>query len=98
MYVLNKLWNGEISPMERSIRSGSEYHKALVEICEKTEALLEILPPEAKAQMEDLEDLRANLHLLAEADTFVYGFRLGAGMMLDIIGETEDPYSGTAGS
>lgn len=92
MYVLNKLWNGEVSPMERSIRPGSAYHKTVSEICEKTEALLETLPPEAKAKVEVLENLTSRLNLLAEEDMFLYGFRMGARMMLDIVGDYEGQF------
>ena len=34
MYVLDKLWRGEISPNEKSIYKGSEYHRKLLELCE----------------------------------------------------------------
>lgn len=92
MHVLNQIWHGEISPMERRIRPGSEYQKALVKYCDKMDAFLEALPPEAKAQAEALEDLKCDLNMLAEEDMFLYGFRLGAGMMLDILEEQEGQF------
>jgi len=92
MYVLEKLWRGEISPMERPLRRGSEYHQKIVEICGKMDALLEALPPAAKAQVEELDDLKTDLSLLAEKDSFLYGFRMGARTMLDILGEYEGQF------
>lgn len=87
MYVLNKLWTGEISPMERMIRPGSAYQKTVAEISTKMDILMEALSPEEKTQVEELEDLKGNLNLLAEEEQFLYGFRMGARMMLDIMGE-----------
>ncbi len=92
MYVLDKLWRGDISPTERMIRPGSEYHKALVKYCDQMDAFLETLSPEAKAQAEALEDLKSDLNLLAEEDMLLYGFRMGAGMMLDIMGEDKGQF------
>lgn len=89
MYMLNKLWTGEVSPMERMIRPGSEYHKTLAQFCDKMDAFLETLPPEAKAQAVELENLKCRLNLLEEEDMFLYGFRMGARMMLDILGDDE---------
>lgn len=85
MYVLNQLWKGEITPMERTVRRGSEYHQTMVEISKKMEAMLEAQTPEARKQIEDLENLKSDLNLLEEEDIFIYGFRTGARMMLDIM-------------
>ncbi len=90
MYVLKDLYWGNISPTERSIRPGSDYKKASAQICEQINRLLEILTPEEKAQLEAIDSLRNNMATLAEEDMFIYGFRLGARIMLDVVGE----YSG----
>lgn len=78
--------------MERTIRPGRVYHQTLVEICEKTEALLETLPPKEKIMLEELEDLGSSINLLGEEDSFLYGFRMGARLMLDIIGDYEGQF------
>ncbi|MBQ8237620.1 MAG: hypothetical protein IJZ39_05695 [Oscillospiraceae bacterium] len=87
MYVLDKLWRDGISPSERYVRPGSEYQKASTRRNEEMERLLELLSPEAKAQMDVVETLRYDLTMLSEEDVFIYGFRLGARLMLDIMGE-----------
>lgn len=92
MYVLNQLWRGEISPIERSIRPGSAYHKTIAEISEKMDALQKTLPPEEKEKVEALEDLKSELNLLVEEDLFLYGFRIGARMILDIVGDYEGQF------
>ncbi len=87
MYVLKNLFWGNISPTERSVRPGSDYKKASIQICEQIDRLLEILTPEEKERLEAIDSLRNNMAALAEEDMFIYGFRLGARMMLDVMGE-----------
>jgi len=87
MYVLKDLWRGNISPTERSVRPGSDYKKVSHEICEKIDRFLETLSPEEKKQWEAISDLRNDMTLMGEEDAFIYGFRLGARMMMDIVGE-----------
>ena len=41
--------------------------------------------------MENYEDLQAELTEISEQDTFIRGFRLGARVILDVIGEYASP-------
>ncbi len=90
MYVLKELYWGNISPTERSVRPGSDYKKASLEICKQLDLFLESLTPEEKQQWEAIDVLRNNLATMAEEDMFIYGFRLGARMMMEVMGD----YSG----
>ena len=85
MYVLEKLWRDGISPSERLVRPGSDYQKASTQRNTEIKRLLELLSPEAKAQLEVVEDLKYDMTMLSEEDVFIYGFRLGARLMLDIM-------------
>ncbi len=87
MYVLKDLYWGNISPTERLIRPGSDYKKASIQICEQINLFLENLTPEGKEQMEAIDTLRNDMATMAEEDAFIYGFRLGARMMLDVVGD-----------
>ncbi len=87
MYVLKDLYWGNISPAERSIRPGSGYKKATIEICEQINLLLETLTPEEKQRLETIDCLRNDMAAMAEEDAFIYGFRLGARMILDVVGD-----------
>lgn len=87
MYVLKELWRGNISPTERSVRPGSDYKKASLEICEQLDRFMENLTPEEKKRWEAISDLRNDMALLGEEDAFIYGFRLGARMVMDVVGE-----------
>lgn len=87
MYVLEKLWRGEISPTERCIRRGSKYQQASITFCERMDNLLSELPSDTSKKLEALSDLKSDVTMMENEDFFIYGFRLGAGMVLDIIGD-----------
>ena len=92
MYVLKELWRGEISPTDRRVRQGSEYQQTAKEAREKMGGVLETLSPEAREQLEAINDLKSDLSVMANEDFFLYGFRLGARMILDIIGDYEGQF------
>ncbi len=92
MYVLRELWRGEISPTDRRVRQGSEYQQRAAEVRKQMADLAALLSPEVKERMEDINDQKHSLAVLAEEDVFIYGFRLGARMMLDVIGDYEGQF------
>ena len=92
MDVLRKLWRGEISPTDRRVRQGSEYQQTAKEVREKMGEFLEMLSPEARERLEAINDLKSDLSVMANEDYFLYGFRLGARMILDIIGDYEGQF------
>lgn len=92
MYVLEKLWRGEISPMECCIRRGSQYQQASTAFCERLDQLLSELPSDTRKQLEALSDLKSDISLMENEDFFIYGFRLGAGMVLDVIGDYQGAF------
>ena len=92
MYVLKELWWGNISPTDRRVRQGSEYQQTAKEVREKMGEFLETLSPEAREQLEAINDLKSDLSVMANEDYFLYGFRLGARMILDIIGDYEGQF------
>ena len=85
MYVLHELWRGNISPSERYVRSDSEYKMVSKEMVELIDDFIKQLSPEAKKQWDSIEQLRHDMTLLSEEDTFIYGFQLGARMLLDVV-------------
>lgn len=87
MYELRELWLGNISPAERFVRSGSEYKETAKKLSDEMDKLMDAISPEAKKQIETNENLRADLTVLANEDFFLYGFRLGARLMLDVVGD-----------
>ncbi len=87
MYVLEKLFRGNIAPIERTVRPESDYKKVSLKICKHLDCFMETLTPEGKKQLEAIDDLRSDMTLLEAEDAFIRGFRLGARMMMDVVGE-----------
>ena len=73
MYVLKELWWGNISPTDRRVRQGSEYQQTAKEVREKMGEFLETLSPEAREQLETINDLKSDLSVMANEDYFLYG-------------------------
>ena len=89
MLVLEELWRGNITPAERFVRSGSEYKKIAGKLSDEMDRLIEAISPEARKQLENIGNLRADMAVLSNEDIFIYAFRMGARLMLDVLGEYE---------
>ena len=87
MFVLEKLWQEGLSPNERYTRKGSEYHKILLRICEEGDHLATELTEEGKVHFDAYRDAQIELSVVAEKEVFIEAFRLGARMMLDVVGD-----------
>lgn len=87
MYALQELWRGNITPAERFVRSGSEYKETAKKLSDEIDRLMEAISPEARKQVEAIDNLRADMTVLANEDYFIYGFRLGARLILDVVGD-----------
>ena len=87
MYLLDKLWRGDITPSERFDRPDSEFMHKSKEFCDAAERLVEGLSHEGKKHWEDMERLKSDMSILSEEDIFIYGFRMGAQMILDVVGD-----------
>ena len=68
MFVLQELWRGNITPSERFVRSGSEYKKIAGKLSDEMDRLMEAISPEARKQVETIDNLRANMTVLANED------------------------------
>ena len=87
MYVLDKLWQEGLSPNEKYTRKGSEYHKILQRICEEGDKVSEELTEKGKLYFDTYRDAQIDLSVVAEREVFIEAFRLGARLVLDIVGE-----------
>ena len=92
MFVLQELWRGNITPSERFVRSGSEYKKIAGKLSDEMDRLMEAIPPEARKQLENIGNLRADMTMLSNEDIFIYAFRLGARLILDIVGDYQGQF------
>ena len=93
MYVLDRLWRGGYSPADRFLTPGGEYQKALGKMCREMEKFTATLSPEATEQLEALRVLHDDITKIRDTDTFIEGFRLGARMILDVVGDYEGQHT-----
>ena len=89
MSIIEELYNGNIAPIESSIKKGSEYYKLCKAVAEKEEKLFEELSCEKKAMYESIVESKLMLESISEEEIFIDGFRLGAQIMLEIINEPD---------
>ena len=87
MYVLEQLWRDGLSPNERYTRKGGEYHKILLSICDEADRVCEELTEKGKTHFEAYRQAQIDLSMVAEREVFIDAFRLGARLVLDIVGE-----------
>ena len=86
MHVLNKLWQGEITPYERSCRKNSPVQKLNDALAEKSKALECAMSEEAHSLWADYSDLRSGVESLSCEDAYIEGVRFGILLMLDVLG------------
>ena len=85
MNTIQDLYNGRISPYEKSISTEPEYQK-LKALADKNEDLLrKTLSDEQKELLEKLIECITDISSISERDMFIAGFRLGMKLMIDVM-------------
>lgn len=87
MYFLDKLWQGRIQPMDRAIRDGSRYQQLSKELGRELDVLTQVAPQEIRKLLEKIEKLSLDMTAIELEETYIQGFRCGAGVILDVIEE-----------
>lgn len=87
MSILEELWFGNIGPNESKLSSNSEQYELVSLIVRHEESLMPMLPDEAKEVYEKLRECRSELSSLVECEAFIEGFRFGARIMTEVMGE-----------
>ena len=85
MRMLSELWYGNIEPQDRKIPRDKEYKQLLNKICKYEEQFRGIFSPEQQADFEDYENATISVTAICEEAAFIYGFRLGAKIMLEVL-------------
>jgi len=62
-------------------------------MCKEMEKFTALLSPEASEQLEALRVLHDDITIIRDTATFIEGFRLGARVVLDVVGEYEGQHS-----
>ena len=92
MFVLEDLWRGRVAPCARNFHENSEYGKLLNEMTILSQKISAELSPESRMAFEHHEDLQNLIIGIGEQDAFIDGFRLGARLLLDVIGEYKSDF------
>ena len=92
MYVLDKLWRGELSPNEPCVRHGSEYSELRHQATQLSTKIVSSLSEEGKRMYQEYQELRERMAFISEEDMFVNGFRIGVGLLLDAVGTYESQF------
>ena len=87
MYILEELWNGNITPSERVIRTGSQYAQLQKQLVAAEDDFRKELSPEGKAAYDTFCRKQAELSEISECDCFIRGVRVGARLLLDIVAD-----------
>lgn len=89
MHILEELYLGGVRPGERTGKQNAQYKKALNEAIKTSDTLIATLTDEQKQLFEDFMDAQREVSILTDVETFIYGFRTGAKIMLDILEDGE---------
>lgn len=87
MLVLEDLYIGNVRPGERMFKRNSQYAKALDETVKAGDALTASLSEEQKEFFEEYMTAQREVNILNDCETFCYGFKVGAKIMLDVLTE-----------
>jgi hypothetical protein len=87
MMILEDLYMGDIHPSERSFKKDSQYSKALNEVVKVGDTLIGSLTEKQKEQFEAYMSAQREVNVLTDCETFIYAFRLGAKIMMDVLTE-----------
>lgn len=92
MYVLDKLWQGKLSPNEQCIQHGSEYSEIRHKAVQLSKQIVSGMSNDGKRVFEEYQELRERMCYISEEDSFVNGFRIGVGLLLDAIGTYDSQF------
>lgn len=85
MRILEELYLGGVRPGERSGKCNKQYNMALDEAIKAGNALTASLNEEQKQLFENYMTAQRKVSVLTDVETFIYSFRLGAKIMLDVL-------------
>ena len=87
MLILEDLYLGDVRPSERSFKRNSQYAKALDELVKAGDALTDTLTEKQREMFEEYMTAQREVNILTDCETFCYGFKVGAKIMLDVLTE-----------
>jgi hypothetical protein len=95
--ILEEFARGNISPEPRFFKHGSHYGRIMQRLSDSEEKLLAALSGEQKEALEKFIDAQAEISLLSGIDRFIYGYRLGVLMTMEVFEGKENLIVGGEG-
>ena len=88
--IIHHLFDGEINPSEIIGTSNDELLAIYAKLGEEKPSLLEKLPHYTIEELERIDELTDKAHGIYSRECFVYGFKLGAMLMLEVLTSKDD--------
>jgi hypothetical protein len=92
--ILKEFAQGNISPQFGSIKNNSHYKRNFETFCRCADKLKAELNGELQETLKNLIDTQAEISLIAEEDKFIYGYRLGVLMTMEVFNGLDDAIYG----
>ena len=96
MLFLEEFWNGNIAPGEGRYHSKKEYREAWKLVESTEEQLKERLSPDDWKLFTQYQDAERCAGCISDADIFIEGFRMGAMMIMDVLGGSKNQKAGSS--
>ena len=88
--ILEDLWYGNIAPNNSCLKPSREARELMRYMADHHENLQTTLTEKQKETLEKFEDCYTELASMNEREMFVYAFRLGARIALEIMSDTDE--------
>lgn len=88
--VLTEFFYGNISPNEKQFIRGSHYEKTAKRLCKFEKELINKLDSECKSLLDGLIKEQMELNGLTAEENFIYGFKLGIRMAMEVLCDESD--------
>jgi hypothetical protein len=88
--ILHHLFDGEINPSEIIGTSNDELLALYAKLGDEKPALLASLPHSTISDLERIDELADKAHGIYSRECFIYGFKLGAMLMLEVLSGKDD--------
>ncbi len=88
--ILEEFANGNIDPQKRFFDPNSEYGKLMFRVCEIQEKLDKNFNEEEKKLFNEYVDIQGNIDCIERNDNFLFGFKIGTRMMIEVFNDDRE--------
>jgi len=95
--ILEEFANGNISPETRFFKKNSRYWRAMQHLTDTEEKLFSALNEQEKELLKIFSETQSEVSFLSGIDRFIYGYRLGVLMTMEVFNGKDDLIVGGEG-